>query len=43
MAARHRVEGGSWKPRTPSEEENMAHVIELWTNAANQGHIRARN
>jgi len=39
---RHRAEGGNWDPLTAVEKENMAQVIEMWTNAANQGHTRAQ-
>eukprot|EP00613_Pedinella_sp_CCMP2098_P061657 CAMPEP_0171981202 /NCGR_PEP_ID=MMETSP0993-20121228/265411_1 /TAXON_ID=483369 /ORGANISM="non described non described, Strain CCMP2098" /LENGTH=58 /DNA_ID=CAMNT_0012633613 /DNA_START=44 /DNA_END=217 /DNA_ORIENTATION=+ len=43
MAAQCRALECCWKPRTSSEKKIMARVLELWTNAADQGHIRANH
>ena len=43
VAMRHRAVGESWKPTKASEETDMAQLVNMWTNAANQGHVRAQS
>ena len=41
MAARQGGFRVSWEPRTPTDKEKMVQAVAMWTNAANQGHLRA--
>jgi len=42
MKMRHEVVDESWNPLTAAEKNNMAQVVDMWTNAANQGHAGAQ-
>eukprot|EP00613_Pedinella_sp_CCMP2098_P067119 CAMPEP_0171989828 /NCGR_PEP_ID=MMETSP0993-20121228/276611_1 /TAXON_ID=483369 /ORGANISM="non described non described, Strain CCMP2098" /LENGTH=354 /DNA_ID=CAMNT_0012642825 /DNA_START=111 /DNA_END=1175 /DNA_ORIENTATION=+ len=43
MSTRHqRSMAGPWKPQTVSKKKIMVQIVNMWTNAANQGHIRAQ-
>jgi len=37
-----RAGGGSWKPVTATEEETLTQIVDIWTNAADQGHSHAQ-
>jgi len=43
MSTRYqRSMAGAWKPQTVSKKKIMVQIVNMWTNAANQGHIRAQ-
>jgi len=42
MKMRHQVVDESWNPLTAAEKKNMAQVVDMFTNAANQGHAVAQ-